>query len=140
MDGWEAAAAAAGYGLPVETGCGQSSLFNRQPLYLYGRQASLQLEQFHIENERGVWRDDPRVACRSVCHVWCAGDFSPLTQAHLKNKGKPNIADDDSPPLCRFNSFFSDQVRLKRVNVCNISSTVYNSTGFLGTITASLQH
>lgn len=45
--------------------------------------ASFQLEQLHIENECGVWGDDSGVACCSISHVWCAGDFSPLAQAHL---------------------------------------------------------
>lgn len=31
-------------------------------------------------------RDDPRVACGSISHVRCAGDFCPLSQAHLQHK------------------------------------------------------
>lgn len=33
-------------------------------------------------------RDDPRVACGSISHVRCAGDFCPLSQAHLQHKEK----------------------------------------------------
>lgn len=49
---------------------------------------SLQLEQLHVKNERGVWRDDSGVACRSVSHVWCAGEFRPLAEAHLRHRRK----------------------------------------------------
>lgn len=45
--------------------------------------ASLQLKQLHIKNKGCVWWDDSGVACCSISHIWCAGDFSPLAQAHL---------------------------------------------------------
>lgn len=51
------------------------------------KRPSLQLEQLHVKNKRGVWRDDAGVACRSVSHVWCAGEFRPLAEAHLR-RGK----------------------------------------------------
>lgn len=52
----------------------------------YFNPSSLQLEQFHIEYKCGVWGDDTRVACCSISHIWCAGDFSPLAEAHLKQR------------------------------------------------------
>lgn len=56
-------------------------------------QASLQLEQLYIENKSGVWWDDPGVACCSIGHIWCAGDFSPLAEAHLCNSFFPALYD-----------------------------------------------
>lgn len=50
--------------------------------------ALLQLEQFHIKNKCGIRGDDPGVACCSIGHIWCAGDFSPLAQAHLNHRRK----------------------------------------------------
>lgn len=43
----------------------------------------LQLEQLNIEYECGIRRNDPRVPCGSICHIWSAGDLRPLAQAHL---------------------------------------------------------
>lgn len=57
-------------------------------LLIYLLALLLQLEQFHVKYKSGVRRDDPRVACCSISHVWCAGDFCPLAQAHLKHRRK----------------------------------------------------
>lgn len=62
-------------------------------------QASLQLEQFHIKYKCGVRGDDPGVACRSISHIWCAGDFSPLAQAHLCYSFFPTFNDLHSSDL-----------------------------------------
>lgn len=66
------------------------------------QQASLQLEQFHIKYKRGVRGDDPRVACGSISHIGCAGDFSPLAQAHLETETETCV------PLTWANRHLSD--------------------------------
>lgn len=85
---WEAAAE---YGLPVEAGCGERSLIKLQ--ICIKPRASLQLEQFHVEYKCGVRWDDPGVACGSISHIWCAGDFGPLAQAHLCYSFLPALYD-----------------------------------------------
>lgn len=68
-----------------ENGSRQMRPRSHQPTFdlCVARQPSLQLKQLHVKNERGVWGDDSGVACRSVSHVWCAGEFRPLAEAHL---------------------------------------------------------
>lgn len=48
--------------------------------------ASLQLKQLHIKNKGCVWWDNSGVACCSISHIRCTGDFSPLAQAHLQHR------------------------------------------------------
>jgi len=40
---------------------------------------SLQPEKLHIKEERGIGRDDPRVARGSVGHLRCAGQLCSLS-------------------------------------------------------------
>jgi len=44
----------------------------------------LQFQQLHIKYKGGVGRNDTRVPCGPISHIWGAGDLRPLTQTHLK--------------------------------------------------------
>lgn len=45
--------------------------------------SGLQTQQLHVEGQRGVGRDDPWVTFAAVRKVRGAGEFGPLTHAHL---------------------------------------------------------
>lgn len=88
--------------------------------------SSLQLDQLHIEYEGGVGGDDPWVTRCSISHVWCAGDLSPLAQAHLCNSFLPTLDDLLSPDL-ELEGLISVSRRVKLLSILEHSCVMNNT-------------